>query len=475
MTPDIRDDSIGAVKLLKHFDILTRPKSLTPFHSQVNGDSSASTNKMADFLYYNSIIYGRGVVSGTAKAQVNTKSDFTSATWGAQGHNAAGSGTAVEGVFVEYHGYSYGFNSDGSVWKNDLAGGVAWNDSITTIGSSAVKGSIAACVHSKDDCLYMATANVIGRNNNGSWTANALTLPARYLVTSMCEYGNYLAIACKPVYSGKSVVYLWDRDSSLTTVSEVIDFGLGNLQVIEQFEGQLIGVSVRQDVFTSLQTKLVFRVYSGGSAIVFKEMLASTTVGLQLVYGQKLNANRLYFLAGLTIDGTLHNGVWGIGKNQYGRLVVWFDKLVNNDTAIDSGGLVGFFMVGDFTFISYTASGNYSLTQTSSNTNAYSGSSIIETVINPNMPLIDRTKNKQVMVTAVSFDPIPSGGQIICKYKVDGGSWTTIFTETTQGRVVKEKTVKSVLGREFQFRIESTGGVVVTGIKYSYQITRTLI
>lgn len=480
ITADARDETPGVVKMVKHFDILTRPKSLTPFHSQVTGDSVPTTHQFTDFLYYNSNVYAAGIDGSTGKITVHYKSDFTSTTWNSFANNAGTTGNPIRGVFIEYHGKAYGFYDTGLVWVDDLAGG-AWNESgtgtSTTISSSATVGSIAACVHSKDDCLYMATKNVIGRNNNGTWNAAALTLPTRYVITAMCEYGNYLAIACKPIYSGKSVVYLWDRDSSLNTVSEVIDWGFGNIQVLEQVDGELIGISLRQDPLSLGvgNNRIIFRHYvSGAGAVTFKELLGSSATGLQLLTGQKFNANRLYFLAGITIDSVLHNGVWGLGKNQYGRWVVWFDKLPNNDTAIAGSSLVGFFVIGDFTFIAYNDSG-YKLTQTTNNISVYTGSSLIETVVNPLMPLVDQTKNKQVTGLAVSCEPIPSGGQIVAKYKVDGGSWTTVFTETTTGRVTSEKNFSSVLGREFEFRVESTGGVVITEIKYMYENRKTLL
>lgn len=482
MTADIRDEALRVVKTAKHFDILTKRNTLTPNHSQVQGDSSSATQQMTDFLYYNSVVYGAGTDSGTGKITVHTKSDFTLATWGSQANNAGASGTPVQGVFVEYHGKGYGFYNDGRVWANDLAGG-AWNDTSTTIGSSAAVGAIAGVVHSKDDVLYMATANIIGSNNNGSWNAAALTLPSKYTVTCLCEFGDYLAIACKPKYSGNSVVYLWDRNSSLTTISASIDWGFGNLQIIEQVDGELIGISFRQDVLTSgPSNRLIFRNYvSGSGAQVFRELLVSG-VGASiyaLVYGRKFNANRLYFLADVLIDSVLFNGVWGLGKNSYGKWVVWFDRLPNNDTAVASGAMRGFFMLGDFTFIAYSDSG-YKLTQTANTSVFANGTSILETVINPNMLTRDRTKNKQVKVVAVSTTPLTSGQQVVVKYKVDGGAYVTVLTQSTVGAVTTEQSAAGVTGgvtsgREYQFRVESTGGAEITELKYSYEILESII
>ena len=290
----------------------------------------------------------------------------------------------------------------------------------------------------------------------------------------MCEYGNYLAIACKPKYQGKSVVFLWDRDSSLTTLSESVDFGLGDLQIIEQVEGELIGISLRTDVAGGT-SRMVFRRYSGGSATVFLELLVSQNgTGLQLVSGQKFNANRLYFLGGIMIDGVLHNGVWGIGKNSAGRWIVWLDKLPNNDTAVAGGSLKGFFMLGDFTFISYEDSG-YKLTQTSTLTTAYAGSSLIETVIYDSG---DASVEKDLVGVTVTYHPLPADGQVILKYKKDAESaWTTIFTDTTDSAIshpaINIESTGASFGqhKEIQFRLESLGGAEITGLSFKTETT----
>lgn len=487
MVPDIRDDSIGVIHLLKHFDPLTKRKTLVPYNSQVTGDSSAATQQMADFFYYNGTVYGVGADSGTNKATVHTKGDFSSSTWGTTGNNAGAAGTLVSGVFVEYKGYGYGFYTNGNVWRYSTAG-AAFVDNSTTIGSSATTGAVAGVVHSKDDSLYMASGNLVARNTvvtpgTDVWTTPALTLPSKYTITSMCEYGDYLAIACKPVSTGNSVVYLWDRNAGLTTLSSSIDFGFGDIKVIAQVEGELIGISTQVDTsLTMLQgkDKFIFRSYTSGSgAQIFREILSSGsgTVNTSVRIGQKFNSNRLYFLAEILIDSTVHNGVWAVAKNELGRWIVWFDRLPNNDTAVVSGGMRGFFVIATQVFISYEDSG-YKLTQTTNNSSSFSGSSIIETEINEGMPLVDRTRLKQLKTISVSFAPLPTAGQVILKYKVDGGSFTTVFTETTDSQVTTEIGIDAsgtefTSGREYQFRIESTGGGEITELKYKYELLQT--
>ncbi|GAH30408.1 unnamed protein product, partial [marine sediment metagenome] len=86
-------------------------------------------------------------------------------------------------------------------------------------------------------------------------------------ITSICEFGNYLAIGAAPLSGlGGSVVYLWDRDSSLTTLSEIIDFGEGNLRVLEEIDGVLIGISSVGGTSDRFDDKAVFRLVSGNKA-----------------------------------------------------------------------------------------------------------------------------------------------------------------------------------------------------------------
>ncbi len=66
------------------------------------------------------------------------------------------------------------------------------------------------------------------------------------------------------------------------------------------------------------------------------------------------------------------------------------------------------------------------------------------------------------------------------KYKVDGGAYVTVFSQTAAGTVTTEMPVSGVTGgltagTELKFRIESTGGVEPTELKYSYETLDNLI
>lgn len=489
MTPDIREKATGFTKIATNFDILTRPNTLTPFHSMVDADGSSTINQLTDFLWYTAnLIYGVGITSG-GDTKLLFKAPGTS-TWSANANNLSSGKTMIPGIFVLYHGGTaagasgatdkfFGANTDGSIWKADVNGAVAWVNVETTLGQAATSNAI---VHSKDDIMYIGAGNILASNNNGTWNTTALTLPSKYIISSICEYGNYLAIACRsnnPIY-GKSVVYLWDRDSSLNTLAEVIDFGTGELLALEQVEGLLIGISLRTNLLFNLPDRLVFRKYeTGGVADVFLELLSSSMTGIVFAGRRQKQDQRMYFMAEITIDGVLRSGIWGVGKDAEGHWAVWHDRTPNNDTAVALNSLKGFITTGDYAIVSYN-DGGFKLRETSTVSTDYAASAIIETVINPAMPVIDYTTSKQLQNILVAYDPIPSGGQVICKYKVNGSAWTTIFTETTTGKTITDTAfdasgTRLQPGTEYQFRVESTGGVMVTGLKYRYEILTTNI
>jgi hypothetical protein len=91
------------------------------------------------------------------------------------------------------------------------------------------------------------------------------------------------------------------------------------------------------------------------------------------------------------------------------------------------------------------------------------------------MPEDDMDRKKQLVFGGLSYEPLPSGAQVVLKYRVDGGAWQTLFTETTTGKTVTEKIVSGLIGRNLEFRDESTGGVVITGLRYRYDTLQSNI
>jgi predicted methyltransferase len=88
------------------------------------------------------------------------------------------------------------------------------------------------------------------------------------------------------------------------------------------------------------------------------------------------------------------------------------------------------------------------------------------------MAIADRYKEKQLTCVKISFTGT-AGSTVVVKCSVNGGSFNTIISDTTNGEATVEATAFNDgtnfdLGREFQFQIESTGGASIKELCYYY-------
>jgi hypothetical protein len=180
--------------------------------------------------------------------------------------------------------------------------------------------------------------------------------------------------------------------------------------------------------------------------------------------------NRLYF----GCDGD--TALYCVRKNKSGRWVVNKEHLIANGTTITT--LNGFFFVNDYLFTMYDTAGGSGFIYRTDNTNTYTNTSTIETLINPLMAEGDRTAFKKLKAFSVAKDS--TTGQLVLKYSVDGSAYVTLGTLASGGRLlvkgINESSGKPLVpGYEYQFKIESTGGAELTEVKYSYEIMPELI
>lgn len=484
MVNDPRSSAVGACQVCQHFDSFTNKHKLTPYRSAETGDSSASTNQIANYAYIGGTLYGNGIASGSGFTKLFTRTNFTDAVWTADagGYSLASARADADLPFFIYYkttGKIYGVRAGQFVYSVVPATSANATEKDLSTYTNVSNG----VVHSKDDVLYVGYDNKIAKNNNGSWTAPALTLPTDFIITSICEYGNYLAIAARSSKGLVSRVWLWDRDATLTTLSESIDWGEGNLMVLEELAGYLIGVSfVGTTGSFNFQSRVAFRSYSGsGGAQLFEQFVGfsqspAISAGLGSAAGtfkQKVNS-RILFSANIPIVTTSYTGIWAIAKTDTGFSVA-LDRL---PTTTSSTFLpYGLIQLGDYVFFSYSNSATFAMDKTDDVSN-YTTTSVYESVINPNMPEGDKVLDKELMTVAVAMTPLTSGQQVVIKYKVDGGSWTSIATITTVGQTVYEATQASAQfssGREFEFHIESTGGAEITGFAYKHDANETAL
>ena len=208
-------------------------------------------------------------------------------------------------------------------------------------------------------------------------------------------------------------------------------------------------------------------VVRGSQTQIFKVIagLAPTTSRRQVYSGN------LYF-GGLHASDYTKTGIYAVGRptaNYNWGVTLEFQATASSDTSNPSS-VNGFYIVDDYMWLSHSTD---SVTKIF-NSSQYLNTSIVETQINPNMNEADKHKTKDLVGVRVNYVPLASG-TIVAKYKVDSGSYTTIFSHTT---ATGESSFESrfdtngaqfASGREYQFRLESTNGVEITGLEYLYQ------
>ena len=484
---DPRDSRENSCRVVSNFD-LTNPHKMTPYRSSEDGDGGASTSQKQNFALalrtgttYG--LYALGVVSGTGRAEVLYKDLTTGATgdlddngWNSPTYGQSSTGATNFNLFVFYHktGFIYGARSGSQIWRFDPTNINTWADSHQALTYTNIAQGL---VHSKDDILYIPYDNKIAKNDNGSWTVTALTLPTHFYITSISEYGDYLAIACAPLSGfGNSRVFLWDRNESVTTLSESIDWGSGVLQILEQVDGELIGISRHSNV-ANFVDKVIFRKLVGNVAVKFTEIRGGINTTQLLIKKQKIN-NRLYFMMLVELGGATRDGVWSIGKNVTGEWVLTNERTSNNNTALDTSDAIReFYLLDDYMFISYQDGGTFALSKTD-NAVLYSHNSDYES---KKFNVGDASLYKDLLEVTVTTEPLPSSGSpsVILAYRVDEDtSWTTIFTNTTATSISRTAVASLPKAyKEIQFRIRVTGGagagVEPTGLMFKEEIVGT--
>lgn len=500
MTSEPREPDTRFSQLIKNFDAHTYRKKLVPFRSSEDGDSAGNTSKKKNFAValrtgttYS--LYALGVVSGTTdQAEILYKDLTTGGTkdlgdnlW----NNTANNQSASDGVDLKFECFVYYkkdsgifmVKADGDVIKYDPSGSGAITESDVALGS--ITDLAQGLVHSKDDILYIPYDNKIAKNDNGTWTAVALTLPSHLKITSIAEYGNQLAIACAPLSGvGGSVVYLWDRDETTTILSESIPWGEGNLRVLEEIEGFLVGISYIGTNNINFDQKAVFKYYAGSKPITFLEFVNDTTFSTSSpndipIAKQKVN-KYLYFPMKITLNGTIQHGIWKIGRTKSGTFSVVMDRTWNNDTTpVAADEIFNFILVGDYMFIAYSDGGTHDISKTD-NTNLHDITAIYETVIlnDGNSAITKKLKG----ITAM-HEALPANGKITIKYKKDEEtSFTEIGSNTTDDAIrssfVKTSSAELPQYKEITFRLEltaqtaaTTGDIgAITGLKYKSEV-----
>ena len=482
ISDDPREDNASKFQIAKHFDIFSNPNRLTPYRSleaDTNDGSTATGMKqyaVKDFVYHSASakLYGLGQTAG-GLTKIVYKADATTGNWTLPA-SSEGNGAVQNGCLVEYKDYLWGFQGTTQVFRWGLLSGTpSITNSQGTVGTIT---SVAQGVIAKDDNLYLPYNNKLARVTSGGTVNDAvLALPTNFKITSICNYGNYLAIACAPIstYNGTSKVFLWNLTS--TEVQEAIDWGEGELRVLETIEGYLVGVTDRylNNATGAGRGSMIVQIFSGGVPQVVKEVFTQALTNKTMPLSKAVKNNRLFFAAKIMTNsaGTNYNeGIWSFGrKNVNYPFALNLDVIDEN---IDTDGIQAFGTAANYFFITHSGDGSIDKTNDAS---TYAFTSTYESQI---LDFGDPYADKTLLSLKVSFRKQASGESLTAKYRVNGAtSWTTIGTYDTDNSMsrtfvnIESDGSAFASGHEYEFRLESTGGLEITGLSAKATINDT--
>jgi hypothetical protein len=481
ISDDPRKPSVNEFQITKHFDIFSNPFRLTTYRSleaDTNDGSTATGMKqylVRDFFYASASakLYGLGQTAG-GLTKIVYKADATTGNWTLPA-SSEGNGAVQNGCFFEFKDYAWGFQGTNQVFKwGLLSGSPSITNSVATVASTIT--SVANGIIAADGNAYMAYNNVVIRiaTDASTVTDSAKTVPSQYKITSLENYGSYLAIACSPIssFNGQSVVYLWNLSSDL--FYETIPWGEGDLRVLGNVEGMLVGITDKylNNATGAGKGSMVIKAYNSGSAQPLKEIFTQALTGKTIPTSKFVKDGRLFFAAKIMTNsaGTTYNeGIWSFGrKNPNYGLALTLDVIDEN---VDTDGIQAIGQAANYFFIGHSGDGSIDKTNDAA---TYAFTSIYEGQI---FDAEDVSSDKSLGSVKVMFRALAAGETVTLKYRVDGAtSWTTIGSASTDGELshtfvnIESTGAEFVAFRELEIRIESTGGAEVTGFEIEGQI-----
>lgn len=338
---------------------------------------------------------------------------------------------------------------------------------ITTHTGTTVAGQMH--VHPLDDILYYSVDNTI-YYYNGTTAGTGIVLPTSTEITSLTDYGGYLAIGC--TRNGKSNTFLWGRDRSLTTLQENVDWGVGELQILENLGNVLYGVS---DEVDEVGYKLTVRAYAGGTAEIIKEIYLNDLSSGGLANKKKVG-NKLFF--------TVRNSdtMYAFYKNKEGRFTLTKSYFLRNGESVPTVYSISF--VGNRLFTTSVGdSGRKFLSSRSAGSN-YTDASYYETTLNAGMEAEDVAKEKKLeRIYILGRLKRTTGIQSAVRlyYSLDGGAWVKLIDESGYNQTKTFFTFNEADGTTpnnfttIKFKAEAENNAEILEISYTYQVISTNI
>jgi len=441
MTPNLRDNSYDFA-LSVHFNTF-RHGTLSP--NLAYTAFTDGSEKVVKFLYARGYA---GTTLGYWTYGLGANASGHPAIFRMLGYNnvwtaidtAIGSLARQTGVFFEYKDCLYGWQGTAPVGTNKNADGEIWTvpdlETDTTPNLAQFQAinfnSVAQPVHHKaDDYAYFFVDNLVYRHTGATdstvWSL-VLTLPTNMKIIGGAAYGNYLAIICSPkeIGSTNSVMYLWDRDSSLATLTAKIDLGMG--EAIHVSEAEDGGVWITQkgtgiigaDSRNNLITVKYYNGFLETIEIPFR-MPVDYFLTITLTGNAWEERNVFYFPATIITTGAAEtrNVIFAARRNN-GRIELVCDQEITGVT----NSINGIFSIGGLWFVSYDTAAQCLIAKVSSGfqTGTYE-SKIFDGG--------DASLKKKLIGVTVMTSPLPSAGTTALYYRKDAETaWTLIFTHT---------------------------------------------
>lgn len=474
-----REDNATKYQVTKHFDTFSDPNRLIPYRSleaDTNDGSTATGMKqyvVKDFVYHSASakLYGLGQ-TGAGLTKIVYKADATTGNWTLPG-SSEGNGAVQNNCFVEYKDYLWGFQGTNQIFKwGLLSGSPSITNSASTTGASITSVAQGLVF---EDYLYLPYNNKIWRATDATTFSDAyLTLPTNIKITSLAPYGKYIAIAVAPIstYSGVSKVLLWDGTS--TEIQESIDWGEGELRILETIEGILVGVTDRylNNATGAGKGSMIVQVYQGGAPQVIKEVFTKALTGKTIPLSKAVKNNRVFWATKIMTNtaGTEYiEGLWSFGRKNVNYPFSLALDIV--DENINTSGIQAFGTAANYFFITHSNDGSIDKTN---DTSAYTFTSVYESQV---FDFGDPDADKTILSVKVSFRNLITGEALVAKYRTASQSaWTTVGTYSTADKTSKTFLNIEATGlpfassNEFEFRLESTGGLEITGLRVTARL-----
>ena len=489
ITNDIRSTSPNSYWHSENLDIVGKSLRQVVNNQAENACSYDVNNYITREIQVGTQIYGLGQDNNTNHdTTIWTKTNALDGAWSipANGTVAATTFRAGYSLFASLNGviyfdpgndkigtYTIATNTMSATWKS-LVGGLQGG----TIWQGRIYGWNGQKIYAIDPVANTLT--------------DMKTVSNDQTIIELVPYGNLLAVVCSSTVT-TSKMYLWDGVST-TTWSEILEIGYGTVS-----GGALLEGSVVVAISTPNKRTLKLKAYNGGD---FRNLFTYTARPNQAgTYNYVLPASRLktftgyiyFIITGTKPDGT-YAGLYEYAIARFGReepinpLTFTIYKTFDFTSA---RGLDGQTANNDFTILENIVGGstteersvaaviNSDTNKTTfflSSTSTYTAQAgVMETV---KISGGDSSIIKQLKSVSVQYQPLPTAGQVVMKYRTDENlTWTTIFTDTTDNAISHEATSIEATGenfpqfKEIQFRFELIGGAELIGYKVKWEDT----